>query len=112
VCSSGYTGDQCDLASQQVTSDSSSSSLALIAGLSVLGALLLLVGLAIVFYCFVYPRVKAKPDSYKRAPSDLSSDEQNLTKFDQNSVKINKWWPKSPQRYVPQTYSVNDEPTF
>jgi len=108
---SDYSGEQCDFVAQQVSSSSSPSNIALIAGVSALAAVLLLVGCAVVFYCFIYPRIRG-PKKYERASSDLSGDEQNLAKFDQNSVRINKWWPKSPARYTPQTYATQDEPTF
>jgi hypothetical protein len=113
VCTSGFSGEQCDFIAKQVdTSQSSASSnIALIVGLSVGGAILLLVVGGLIFYCFIYPRMRGRPMKYERAASDISSgDDQHLAKFDQNSVRIDKFWPKSPPRYTPQTYSAQDEP--
>jgi hypothetical protein len=96
----------CDVTAMQM---SASSKVGLIAGLSVLGAVLLLAAAALIFYFVVYPKIRG-PKKYEAAPSDIASEERQLTKFDQTSTRINKWWPRSPQRYTPQTYTSQDAP--
>jgi len=77
----------------------------LIAGLSVLGVVLLLLGVAaLIYFCVLRPRMMAA-----KKYNGVAEDDQNLTKFDKSSTRINQWWPRSPQRYAPQTYAPQDE---
>jgi len=109
-CTSGYSGDTCDIVSAHLGSGSSAN-VGLIAGLSVLGAVLLIVAAALIFYFFVYPRIRG-PKRYEAAPSDIASSEHGLTKFDQTSTRINKFWPRNAQRYAPETYTAQEGKDF
>jgi hypothetical protein len=117
ICQDGYDGNQCKVSTSTTPSTPSSSEesnkkVALIAGLvgGIGGAVLLGLLLFLLFFFVICPR-KEKPKAYDRAPSEYS-DQKGLTmgssasaKFDTQSTRINPWWPRSPQRYVPQTYS-------
>jgi hypothetical protein len=105
-CPRGFSGSSCEISSSQL----SSTNIGLIAGLSVLGAVLLLVAIALIVYFCVYPRIKAQR-KYHAAPSDISAGTDSQAKFDQNSTRLNAYWPRSPQRYQPQTYTPGDEET-
>jgi hypothetical protein len=109
-CSGGFTGEACDVI---VAESRWSANVGLIAGLSVLGAVLLIVATALIFYFFVYPRFKGptKLEEAASAGSHLSSEDTQLTKFDTQSTRINKFWPKGPQRYAPQTYNFKSGTT-
>jgi hypothetical protein len=107
TCASGYTGDMCEtvMDSPSVIALQSRNNVALIAGLSTLGAVLLIAAAALIFFCFILPKIRRSKKQYDTDKvSDLSST-HGLTKFNQSSTRINQWWPRNPERYVPETYT-------
>jgi len=106
-CSEGYAGEICDVVATQMTSQSK---VGLIAGLSVLGAVLLLTAAALIFYFCIYPKIKAAQKNKALSSSPASSDIGSETRFNQSSTRINKFWPSAnPNRYTPETYSSQNE---
>jgi hypothetical protein len=105
-CTEEFAGEACEIRATQM---SASSKVGLIAGLSVLGAVLLLAAAALIFYFVVYPKIKAAK-KLEDAPSEIHSD-KSLTKFDQTSTRLTKFWPGNPSRYSPETYSSDDVPS-
>jgi len=105
-CSSGYSGDLCENAVDVpvATQILSRNNVGLIAGLSTLGAVLLLAASALIFFCFILPKCRHTKKYDTDKVSDLSST-HGLTKFNQSSTRINQWWPRNPERYVPETYT-------
>jgi hypothetical protein len=106
-CPDGYAGEDCDIMKTQMSSNSRN--VGLIAGLSVLGAVLLLTAAAVIFYFFVYPRIKVQKKYEAAEASEISASNHGLTKFDQTSTRLTKFWPRNPERYTPETYSSSQD---
>lgn len=108
-CPNGYTGEICDVAAVQLASNNKAN-IGLIAGLSVLGAVLLLAAAGVIFYFFVYPRIRRNEKLYDPAASELTTS-SDRAKFDQTSTRLTKFWPRNPERYTPETYTGSSSDT-
>jgi hypothetical protein len=101
----GYSGTSCEVA---WTSIQSGPNITIIVPVVVIGVTLIIAAAVLIYYfCLVRPKRRVAR-KYEQAPTDLTSD-GSQTRFTQSSTRINQYWPRSPQRYAPQTYNPQND---
>jgi hypothetical protein len=106
-CPSGYTGQSCEIQSTPI-GGGAGPNIKIIVPVVVIGGCLIIAAAILIYYMVCVRPKRNLSRKYEQAPSDLTAD-GSQTRFSQSSTRINQYWPRSPQRYTPQTYNPQNE---